>query len=83
MLKPGKSQPTSHTGPYQPGVVIAAEIAFAALLLYLTNHPINQHDLTQASNSDTESAPTLVASPTTKVAVVASSFDTSSQTLLK
>jgi len=82
MLKPGKSQPPAHAGPYQPGVVIAAEIAFAALLLYLTNHPISQQDLTQASNSEADSSPTTITSPA-NVAVVASSYDTIRQPLLK
>lgn len=36
-------------GPFQPTVVIAAEIAFAGLLLYLANQPLNLGDLTQAS----------------------------------
>lgn len=59
MMKPGKiqsapdeakqSREKHHTGPFSSGVVIVAEIAFAALLLYLTNHPVEFNDLTQAS----------------------------------
>ncbi len=64
-MKTGNSTPTPYhatlnskprhekhtTVPFESGVVIAAEIAFAALLLYLTNHPVDFDDLTQTHAS--------------------------------
>jgi len=40
---------TSTLLPFESGVVIVAEFAFAALLLYFANHPLAVTDLTQAS----------------------------------
>ena len=48
MTTPGIPQEKTTSGAFESRVVIVAEIAFAALLLYLTNHPINVNDLTQA-----------------------------------
>ena len=48
MTTPGTSQEKTTSGAFESKVVIAAEIAFAALLLYLTNHPIDVNDLNQA-----------------------------------
>lgn len=49
MISSGKPEESSSAGkPGTPTVVIIAEITFAALLLYLTNHPLELDDLTQA-----------------------------------
>jgi len=49
MTDQGKMQDKTSTLPFESGVVIVAEIAFAALLLYFANHPLAVNDLTQAS----------------------------------
>ena len=57
MMRSGKTQDHNKSGPVEtskpiePGIIIFAEIAFAALLLYLTNHPLELNDLTQAQES--------------------------------
>jgi len=53
-MKPGISQTKVPATQFQPGVVIVAEIIFAALLLYLTNHPISVNELTTAENTTVE-----------------------------
>ena len=40
-MRSGKNQSKPDSPQFESGIVITAEIAFAALLLYLTNHPID------------------------------------------
>ena len=100
MMKPGKSQSKANDGAdaksqaraqaranasqFQPGVVIAAEIVFAAILLYLTNHPVNLSDFTHAGNGPVEELdqaagrtagiPALFEDPATSVAVASTTI---------
>jgi len=69
MMKPAIPHSKVNTGQFQPSVVIVAEIVFAALLLYLANHPVNLDEFTQAENSTVET-PAILENPSTKVAVV-------------
>ena len=99
-MKPGKSQSKANDGAdaksqaraqaranasqFQPGVVIAAEIVFAAILLYLTNHPVNLSDFTHAGNGPVEELdqaagrtagiPALFEDPATSVAVASTTI---------
>ena len=76
------SQSKANAGQFQPGVVIAAEIAFAAVLLYLTNHPVSLDEFTQAENS-TNDRPALFETPTPHVAVASSAIGQISQPAIK
>lgn len=54
-MRSGKNQSKPDPAPFESGIVITAEIAFAALLLYLTNHPVDlDSTLTQATNTQPE-----------------------------
>ena len=81
MMKPG-IQPKVDTRHFQPGVVIAAEIVFAALLLYLTNHPVNLDESTLADNSAGE-PPVVFENQTTNVAVASTAISTINRLPLK
>jgi len=72
-MKRGIPQAKVNTGQFQPGVVIAAEIAFAALLLYLTNHPVSLDEFTRAENSVAEHR-TLLENPPANVAVASAAI---------
>jgi len=61
-----------HTTEFQPAVVIAAEIAFAALLLYMSNQPLDliPDTVAQGEPAFTVNIPTNVAIASTEVAKV-------------
>ena len=40
-MRSGKNQSKPDSPQFESGIVITAEIVFAALLLYLTNHPVD------------------------------------------
>lgn len=41
VMRSGKNQSKPDSPQFESGIVITAEIVFAALLLYLTNHPVD------------------------------------------
>ena len=79
-----RAQARANASQFQPGVVIAAEIVFAAILLYLTNHPVNLSDFTHAGNGPVEELdqaagrtagiPALFEDPATSVAVASTTI---------
>jgi len=76
------SQSKVNAGQFQPGVVIAAEIVFAAVLLYLTNHPISLDELTRAEKL-TDERTTVSAAPTPVVEVASSTISQISHPAIK
>jgi len=82
MMKPVRTQPKVNTGQFQPSVVIVAEIIFAAILLYLTNHPVNLDESTLAENSAVE-LPAVFENPATNVAVASTAISPISQPVAK
>ena len=76
-----RAQARANASQFQPGVVIAAEIVFAAILLYLSNHPVNLSDFTHAGNGPVEELdqaaagiPALFEDPATSVAVASTTI---------
>jgi len=76
MMRTRTKKPLEFKGPYQPGVIIAAELAFAALLLYLINQPFEIDSATTKAPVDEPSGipVEVITISESNVAVVASRF---------